>query len=67
MRSLLFAGALLLSACNRTEDDSIGAVPEPTAENASNLMAEAERAAANAQARSERLGVDMQANQGEAK
>lgn len=46
--SLLLAAALLLPACNRERDDGIEPVPAQTAESASRLMNEAERAAASA-------------------
>ena len=44
--------AVLLAACNRPPEESIDAVPPPTAQTANMLMGEADRAAANAQARS---------------
>lgn len=46
--ALLLGGALLTTACSQEERNEIPPLPEPTAEGANALMAEAERAAANA-------------------
>ncbi|MFC7537597.1 hypothetical protein ACFQPG_09485 [Sphingomonas sp. GCM10030256] len=68
MKAWLAAAALLaLTGCNRSAtDETIDAVPEPSAASAANLMAEAERAADNAQ---DRLADQNAAspNQGEAR
>ncbi|GLR48452.1 hypothetical protein [Sphingomonas astaxanthinifaciens] len=54
MRALAPALALLLlAACSQEERNDVPPIPEPTAESANQLMAEAEKASANAAARAE--------------
>ncbi|GAA4038864.1 hypothetical protein GCM10022281_19630 [Sphingomonas rosea] len=45
--------ALALAACSQDNGNDVAPLPEPTAAGANNLMAEAERAAANAAKRAE--------------
>lgn len=56
MRAIALLGLLVLSGCDRQENDSIEAVPAPTQETSNILMNTAEQAAANAQARMEQEG-----------
>jgi uncharacterized lipoprotein YajG len=54
VKALLPAAALLvLAACSQEEQNDVAPLPEPTAESANRLMAEAEKASANAAARAE--------------
>lgn len=50
-RPLLPVAALLLAACGPDPDDAVDPVPQPSAEGTNALLAEAERAAENAQRR----------------
>jgi hypothetical protein len=43
---------VLLAGCNKPDDSAIEAVPTPSAQSANDLMVDADRAAASAQARS---------------
>jgi hypothetical protein len=53
MRRAVLLGAVLLAACSSEPDTEVPPLPKETAESGNALMAEAQKAASNAQGRAE--------------